>query len=462
MPVMRPDGLGLADTRSAIYTVKKVVPYAKTSASTTQYYKYPKKVAVKPKKKVAPRSYIPVGGYGGTGGGGGGGSGSLSLGAGGSGGFPAPIAGRSNKDLQRLAREAVALELDPQIHALENSYNQENKDYGRLVNELRKQLGLTTGDVKQLYAALDVNLKANLQKQKEALTTAKTNVGSAFDQLQTMLGSNYGNAKSTTEAELSRLGIQGSNATERLTSDQQFLQGTAATDKTNAQSILDQLNASGQSLGNLLQGSAASSGTVMQSQLQQGFEKTKGEADVAHGKALTDLKFQIGQLGAGRAGKISQTYQALLDQEYQRQQDAAQGAFDNNYKLAELGIKQQSLSTDTAYKQNSLVLQAKRDQAALAKQQAAANAPGSGLEKAMNYLQTSFKSGAIPASELQRALIDIINGDTNTGGGRNLAGFDARNLSEYAKDASSYVSQHGYPSQVYNALVNAMHYYFGK
>lgn len=463
-----PDGLGLADRYKSIYgkvpqvkKIKPVTPYAKTSASTTQYYTHKAVPKAKPKPVVRP-NYSSSGGSSGGGGSYSNTNSGLATLANIAAGGGSAYQGRSQAELKKLAEQAVNIDYLPELHGLQHNVGSENQDYAALIAKLTKQLGLSKGDVSQLYAALDVNLKANAQKQKAAYATSKTAVGSSFDQLATMLNTNYTGAKNATNAELSRLGINDPNATSKLTTDQQFLQGMAGSDKANAQSVLDQLSASGQGLSSLMQGSAASSGTIMQGQLQQNFDTTKGEADVTHKKAISDLQSQINELIAGRPGKVNQTYQALLDQEYQRQMDAAQGAFDNNYKLAQLGLQQQTLSTDTAYKQNSLALDAKKLQASLDQKALAAGAPKSGLEKAMTYLQTNFKTSAIPASELQRALIDIVNGDTNTGGGRNLAGFDPRNLSEYAKDAQSYVNQRGFGNDVYTALINAMHYMFGK
>lgn len=437
--------------------VKPKNDYNKSSANTNQYYPHPKpvkKAKVKPVKVVARRPASTLGySLGGSSGGG------LSLGSGG--GFPTPMM-QSSADLRKLAAEAVDLDLVPQKDALNKNLHQEAVDYRDLVNKLRQQLGLTTGDLKQLYSALDVNLKVNAERQKQAFTTAKTSVGTDFDQLQTMLAQNYGNASSSTNAELNRLGINDPNATSQINTDKAFLSSTAATDKANAQSTLDQLGSSASSLASLLQGSAATAGTVQQGQVQTAYNENRASADKQHKGAVDDLKFQLNELMGSRPGKVNQTYQALLDQQYQRQMDAAQGAFDNNYKLAELGISQASLTADTAYKQNSLALDAKRLQSQLNQAAIKAGAPSTGLEKAETYLQNSWKSTSIPASELQRALIDIANGDTNTGGGRNLGAFDPRNMSEYAKDAASYVNQRGLPQQAYTTLINALHYLFGK
>ncbi|SRR6266496_3432267 len=368
--------------------------------------------------------------------------------------------GRSNAQLMALARQAVELEVNPQIKTMEAAYRQENVDYNHLIETLRKQLGLSKGDVKQLYDTLDVALQANAQKQGQINAQTKASLGASYDQLKSMIGSNYQGAQSRTTGELSRLGITDPHATQQMTADQQYLQGVASTNKTNAQSLLDAINASTQGTMTALRGSAGATSGMLQGQLQQEYDKQTSQAAQEHLKRAADIWLKRKILVSSRPGKINQTYAALLDQQYQREMDAAQAGFNNQIKLAQLGVSQASQQSTNTYHQNQLALEAQRIANSAAAQKAK-GASQSGLEKSLGYLQnlTYVKQGHVPFDVMQQILIDAVNGDPSR---PDYPGFNEKYMSQYANDLANAVHSRGLPGGVYTDLLNAMYKMFGK
>lgn len=478
MPVsVTPDGLGLADRYSpatlAILNWNNLQKslaaqrksYASSSANTTKYLKYPKKPALKrppvvrPKTASKPGYSVPSapklggGSYNPNPGG-------ISL-PGASSNTLASFGGRSNSQLMQMAREAVSLELDPKIKGIELARSNEMRDYTGYINTLRKELGMSKGDVKSLYNALDIGLAANAQKQQQINTQTKASVGQLYDQLTGMLGTNYQGAENRVTSELSRLGITNPDATSRLTADQQFMQGLTGSSKANAQSTIDEINSSTQGVMSLLRGGGAATGSMLQSQLQQQYDKSYGEAVQTHLKKAQELDIQRRGLINSRGSKVNQTYQALLDQQYQREMDAAQSAFDNQIKLANLGVSQQSAQATSSYHQNQLALEAQRIANQAAKDKATSTKSQTGMEKALSYLQglSYVKSKAIPFSTMEQILIDAINGDPNRA---DYPGYNSKYMSQYGNDILNSVRSRGLPSGTYTDLINAMHYMFNR
>ena len=366
----------------------------------------------------------------------------------------ASIYARTSAQLKQMASEAVHLEVDPQVSGLQHGYNVENSNYGYLINSLRKQLGLSKGDINQLYGALDVQLAVNAKKQGEINTDTKAKMGAVYDQLGTSLGQNYGNAQAATSAELSRMGMQNPQANDRLTSDEAFLKGTATTSKANSQALLDAVNASTQGMMQGLRSGNAATSAMLQTGLQQQFDKESGDALQKHLQKLGEIKLQIGTLKKSMPGKINQTYAALLDQQYQREMDAAQKLFDNQIKLGNFQISQSNAASTQAYRQNQLALEAQR--IALSKKPAAAKpAALKGMDKSLAYLQSISKSSHVPYKDLENLLIEAINGDP----GR-IPAYDAGQRGAYSSDIANFARSKGYP-QLTPDLVRAMNYWFG-
>lgn len=449
--ISRPDGLGLADTRSKIFKPKRP-SYAKSSANTTKYYTYPKA-----KKIIAPKAIYKSPANRITSGGGGG----ISLpGQTNPGGFS--IGGtRSNAELKKLARDAVLLELNPQIHSLQHSSQVEQQDYTYLINNLKKQLGLSKADISTLYSALDVSLGANAKTQAQINTTTKANMGTVYDQLNQSLGNSYQGAIGGVNSELNRLGITDPNATKSLTENQQFQQGNASTGKANSQSLLDAIGASTQGQMSLLRGSSASTGSLLNSQLQQGFSKESGDALRVHLQKSAEIKQKINELNASIPSKINQTYAALLDQQYQREMDSAQKLFDNQIKLGGLQVSQANAAGTQSYRQNQLALEAQKIANEAAKNKATTSAPKTGIEKALTYLQnlSYVKTKRIPYATLENILIDAVNGDPKRS---DYPGFNKNYVSQYSNDIKNSVNSRGLPANTYTDLINAMSYLFGR
>jgi hypothetical protein len=88
------------------------------------------------------------------------------------------------------------------------------------------------------------------------------------------------------------------------------------------------------------------------------------------------------------------------------------------------------------------------------------------MERSYSYLQSGYK-GAVPQAQLQQALEDAINGNSNdpnfnpmTPGPGNIPGYDPRFLDQYRRDLRTAAAQRGWSQTELNALLNAAGYYF--
>lgn len=486
-----PDGLGLADRYSRIFN--KVpqpkpyrppkVPYAKTSASTTQYYTHgiPKP---KPKAPPRPRPASPTTGY--TVPSGGGGGGGINLPQGLLGGAQSALSGSwpSQTQLLRQAQLAVGAELDPQLRVLSQAQSQENKDYGFNLGQLNTRTSRSKADISSLYGALDVLLGANVKKQQALYDTAKTGVKGSYDALAAKLGEVFGTAKTQTQDELNRLGInQNPSATDRLTQDQAYLTGLSATQKANALSSVESQKQSQAGEASQFRGQQAAVAPQLISRIQIQSNDQQQVLLKSHLDTLSKLRNEIGNLNSTRSAKVNQTLKALQDQLYQRQQDAQQMQFLNSIKAAELGISagqldvaKQRLALDSYNTTNSLALRAKQLEATLNKQNKVA--PTS-QEKAFGYIAAAYpRKDAKSQSAVQNALLDIINGNSNDPGytppftdpitgkrSGGIPGYDPKYLNNYLNDAEGAVrdrAKQGWGPIELNILRNAILRYFGR
>jgi len=163
-------------------------------------------------------------------------------------------------------------------------------------------------------------------------------------------------------------------------------------------------------------------------------------------------------LTASLPSKINQTYQALLDQQYQREMDAAQKLFDNQIKLGNYQQGIVNAQSTAAFHQNQLALAAQRLALDTAKAKAAPNPKLTGSDKALDYLRRVSATAHVPYGQLQNILIDAINGDPNRPD--TMPGYNKAFQSGYASDINNMVKSAGYP-QLYTDLVRAMQYWFG-
>lgn len=368
----------------------------------------------------------------------------------------ASIYRRTASQLRQMAKEAVMLEANPQLNSLTLAGKQENTNYDVLIGQLRRQLGLSKGDVKGLYDALDISLAVNAKQQNAINADTKVKQGAIYDQLKTDVGANYDKSDAAVKAELARLGMQGQNpaATSRLTADKQFLQGQATTSKANSSALLDAINASTQGMMQGLRAGSASTSAMLQSGLQQQFDKESADSLQKHLAKLAEINMQRNTLKSSLPSKINQTYAALLDQQYQREMDASQKLFDNQIKLGNYQISQQNAQTTQQYRQNQLALEAQRLAQSATKKPAAR--PLSGVDKSAAFLRQLSAKSHVPYDQLNNLLIDAING----GDGADYPGFQKNLMNRYGNDIKAATAARGYP-QLYNDMIRAMQYYFG-
>ena len=402
----------------------------------------------------------------------------LTAGGGSSGGIQLPGTGsssmasiyrRTEAQLKAMAREAVLLEVNPQLNTLNLARATASNNYNYLINTLRKNLGLSKGDISQLYSTLDVALQSNAQEQAKITAKTKGELNQVYDKLNTQVGENYGKAQTATADELKRMGLQNPQANDRLTNDQQFLQGLAQSSKANAGALQDAIGASTQGLMTGLRGGSQATGNMLQGQLQLQFNKETADALKEHQNKAAEIDSQRNTLKNSVQSKINQTYAALLDQQYQREMDAAQRLFDNQIKLGNFQLGQQSEQRQASYQQNSLALEAQKiaNQSAKDKAAAATKTKGpignTGMEKALSYIQnlSYVKGKKVPYGVLENILIDAINGDPNRTGNDAYPGYEKARIGQYANDIRTSVSSRGLPSGIYTDLVNAMQYFFG-
>lgn len=368
---------------------------------------------------------------------------------------------RSNATLQKMAREAVMLEAQPQLNALGSAYNTENSNYGYLIGQLKKQLGLSTGDIKTLYDTLDASLGFNAKEQAKISADTKSKMGAIYDTLNQQIGTTYQNAETATSSELNRLGIVNPQANDKLTQTKALLQSQAQQSKANSGALQDAINASTQGMMAGMRAGSAATSAMLQSGLRGQFDKESGDALQQHLAKIADIKMQKATLSASLPSKINQTYQTLLDQQYQREMDAAQQIFDNQIKLGNLGVAQTNAAATQDYRTNQLALEQQKINIAKAKAATPAAKPLQGMDKALAYVQSIAKKSHLPYSTLENVLIEAINGDPRLVNDKpRLAAYDKTQMSAYGSDIQNFLNQRGM-SSVYNDMLKAMQYWFG-
>jgi hypothetical protein len=370
----------------------------------------------------------------------------------------ASIYSRTQAQLKAMARDAVLSETRPQVRALDVSTLSENSNYNAMIRDLSKQLGLSKGDISNLYSDLDVALAYNAKKQADQNAKTKAGLASIYDSLTSQLGSTYSKAQGNTAAELSRLGISDPQANDRLTADQALLQSQSAQAKTNSTSLVDAINASTQGLMTGLRAGNAGTGSMLMSQLQQQFDKTKGDALQKHLANIQKIKEERAALISSEPSKINQTYAALLDQQYQREMDAAQQLFDNQIKLGNFQLATSTAQQNAADKQNQLALDAQRVAIAAKNASAKPSATLKGPDKALDFVKQISAKAKIPYNSLETALIDAINGNPDPN--HTIPGFESGRQSTYAMDLQNALKDRGVPN-LYNDMIRAMQYWFG-
>lgn len=370
---------------------------------------------------------------------------------------------RSNATLKQMAREAVMLEAQPQLNALGSAYNQENSNYGYLINSLKKQLGLSTGDIKVLYDTLDANLAFNAKEQGKISADTKTKMNQIYDALTTQIGGNYQQAQTATSSELNRLGIVNPQANDRLTQTQALLESQAQQSKANSGALQDAINASTQGMMQGLRAGSAATSAMLQSGLRGQFDKESGDALQSHLAKLAEIKMQKSTLSASLPSKINQTYQTLLDQQYQREMDAAQQIFDNQIKLGNYNLSVAGQQATQDFRTKQLGQAQQRIDLDIAKAAAPKSANLKGVDKAIAYLgELSAKTkGKVPESTLEQILIEAINGDPRLVGDKpRLAAYDKTQMGAYGSDIQNFLNQRGL-SSMYPDMIRAMQYWFG-
>jgi hypothetical protein len=325
----------------------------------------------------------------------------------------------NDANLLKQAREMVGYELDPQIHAAQAAYNQENRDYGWLINSLNRQTSNAKGDVTALFGGLDQLLAAGNQAQAQAYSQAGTKISSAYDQLASMLDSGYTNAQNAATAEQQRLGISGPGQNDRLNSDKAYLSGLAQEQKANAVGNITAQGANAQSIAGSMRASAQEAAPHLVASIVQQSNEQQQTLLKQHIDNLTKYKNQVGLLNEQRGGKVQMVLHQLQDQLYQRQQDAAQLQFMNSIRAGELGISaanlqlaQARLAQDGQIATDRAVLEAKKLKLSQAQQAAG---PSTGMERAFDYLDKAYPNKG-RQQDLQDALIDAINGNSTDPG----------------------------------------------
>lgn len=356
--------------------------------------------------------------------------------------------------LLKQAQQMVGYELDPQIHAAQAAYNQENRDYGWLINQLNTQTTNAKGDVNSLFGALDQQLAAGQQAQKASYDKAGTAISGNYDKLAQMLEQGYTGAQNAATAEQQRLGIEGPGQNDRLSQDKAYLTGLAQEQKANAVSnIQAQAETSGSIAANMRASSQeapkhiVAAITTQANQQQQTLLKQ-------HMDTLAKFKNQVGLLNSQRGGKVQMVLKQLEAELYQRQQDAAQLQFMNSIRAGELGISaanlqlaQARLAQDGQNATDRLILEAKRLELDQQKAAHGGAAPKTtGMENAFNYLASAYPNKSSDVQQaLQDALIDAINGNTNDQGYNpndksKYPGYDPKYLDIYLRDLDSAVT----------------------
>lgn len=388
---------------------------------------------------------------------------------------PAVSTAKLLAELKRQAQSQVAMELDPQIRAGQFARQEAGTQYKGNVADVQKRLGLTKTELTQLYAQLGVLLKDNAAKTQVALEKGKTSSNAAYDQLAQQVSGTYGQTGQNVNAELARIGQGGGDVKGRLAADQAFTSGQVGAQKANASSTIDAIKAASAGEAGQMQGAAAATAPALIGRATAVANDNLTKLRTEYDSTVRQLNFQIRQLTGSRKAKEGAVLRELQAAQAQADQDAQQLQFLNSIRAAQVGISagqldlaKQRLGIDVVNQQNSLVLRAKELQAKLDDSAAKKNAPKTGTERAYTYL-ASYK-GRVPVAQLQQALEDAINGNSNDPGwnpGKPIGpgaipGYDPRFIDQYRNDVANAVRSRGWTRAEQQVLANAIGYYFNR
>lgn len=244
------------------------------------------------------------------------------------------------------ATSAVDAELNPALNELQRQIDAANAAHAQEVADANARQARAQGDLSTMYDHLG-NFTRGLQGvQDTGYGTTEKTVGGNYAQLQQQLAQNFGARTADTSGELSRLGIDavGPAATSALGRDQGYLQGLSSVNATNANSNLESQRSGFDALMSMMQGNAATEGTVQRGQSARDAANVLAKLNQAYNLNNTSLTGKKGDIAATRGTKIQQMVDALKAQDASAKQAAETAAFNRALAQANLGIKQGGLT----------------------------------------------------------------------------------------------------------------------
>jgi hypothetical protein len=206
-------------------------------------------------------------------------------------------AGQATRDKQALrAGKTVSSELNPQISA--------NKNY---------QAGL-----EKLYAGLAAGQGTIAKNITQGNTAARSRMATGYDDLASQISSEFRGARDSSNAELSRMGIQGMGDASQSGDIESRLAMLAQSGKQNALSSQEMQSSGFDQLMGLLQGQSQMTGAATKAASQQ----------------------KLNDLIASRPNKVYSLYQQYEDQARAEAAERKQSNFLNRITKARLGIEQ--------------------------------------------------------------------------------------------------------------------------
>lgn len=262
-----------------------------------------------------------------------------------------------NQDpIRQRAKDAVDVQLNPQISQLERRAQAERDAANQLIEQGHADTTAYTGSVGTLYDKLRQQMEAGNQKVQQGWETAKTQTGSAYDQLMTVLGESMGAARQNTEGMAQKLGIEAAlpQATEGIAKDNNLLSGLFGLQRQSANDYLTGLGLVDSSYGNRINNAASATGTQYQARALE--ENLRNAANI-RGEATRNITEYLGQAGdieATRGGMLRENIAALEDARAQAQSEAEAAAFDREILLAKLELQREELGIEADYKAGQL------------------------------------------------------------------------------------------------------------
>lgn len=247
---------------------------------------------------------------------------------------------------QQRATDAVSLEYDERLRALQRASDRTGRSYDQAINTEREYGREVDPRLENIYGALGNSLQMNAGANQQTYDNAINRIRSFYDEAgQANQGMNQ-SIIDRINTDATRLGIEAAipAATQGVNSDFQFLQGLNTNAKAGRSANLAQLAAQIGVADNDRIGASAQEGAQQRATLQNEIAKTLGNLGVAGFNELGEYRGQMAGLEQDRATAIRDELARLTQQDFENNTEGRRNALDefmqrSGLNMAEAGYR---------------------------------------------------------------------------------------------------------------------------